>query len=89
MEKKERKMGDKLKKIYATCTPPIMHLNAPQKFCISIVFNSSWDGSNTQEKWKTKGSAKFWGGGGQIEFIMGGVQAQQQSEHILYHQSKS
>ena len=39
---------------YATCTSPIMHLICPPKFCISIVFNFSWDGCNTQEKWKTK-----------------------------------
>ena len=35
---------------YATCTPPIMHLICPPKFCISIVFNFSWYGCNTQEK---------------------------------------
>ena len=38
---------------YATCTFPIMHFISPPKFCISIVFNFSWDGCNTQEKWKT------------------------------------
>ena len=32
----------------------IMHLICPPKFCISIVFNFSWDGCNTQEKRKTK-----------------------------------
>ena len=40
--------------IYSTCTSPIMHLICPPKFCISIVFNFSWDGCNTQEIWKTK-----------------------------------
>ena len=40
---------------YATCTSPIMQLISPspphpQKFCISIVFNYSWAGCNTQEK---------------------------------------
>ena len=35
------------KRQYATCTsPPYL----PPKFCISIVFNFSWDGCNTQEK---------------------------------------
>ena len=36
--------------LFATCTSPIMHLICPSKFCISIVFNFSWDGCNTQEK---------------------------------------
>ena len=31
-----------------------MHLICPPKFRASIVFNSSWDGCNAQEKWKTK-----------------------------------
>ena len=44
----------------ATCTSP-MHLICPRKFCISIVFSFSWYGCNTQEKWKKKGYAKFWG----------------------------
>jgi len=30
------------------------HLIWPPKFCISIVFNFSWDDCNTQEKWETK-----------------------------------
>ena len=54
--------------IYATCTSPIMHLICPPKFCISIVFNFSWDGCDTQEKCKKKqtrlGNFFFWGGGG-------------------------
>ena len=33
-----------------TCIFPIMHLICPPKFCVSIVFNSSWDGCNTREK---------------------------------------
>ena len=64
---------------YATCTYPIMHLICspplpPAKFCISIVFNSSWDGCNTQEKWKTKVMQFFFGGGGgggQLGYIIG------------------
>ena len=33
----------------------IIHLVFPPKLCISIVFNSSWDHCNTQEKLITKG----------------------------------
>ena len=40
----EQKIAD------ATCTPPIMHHIWPPKFCISVVFNFSWYGCNTQEK---------------------------------------
>ena len=40
-----------------------MHLICPPKFCISIVFNFSWDGCNTQEKWKTKVKQNFGGAG--------------------------
>ena len=52
--------------------------NAPHlllKFWISIVFNFSWDGCNTQEKWKTKVMQHiFWEGRGQIKCIMGNVE---------------
>ena len=37
-------------------TPP-----PPKKVCISIVFSFSWDGCNTQEKWKTKVIQNFGG----------------------------
>ena len=57
--------------LYATCTSPIMHLICPRKFCIGIVFYFSWDGCNTQEKWKTKVMQNFVG---QIRCIMGDVQ---------------
>ena len=57
--------------IYATWASPIMNLICPPKFCISIVFNFSWDGCNTQEKWNTNVIQNF---GGQIRCIMGGVQ---------------
>ena len=43
----------------------------PPKFCVSIVFNFSWNGCNTQEKWKTKVMQNL---GGQIRCIMGDVQ---------------
>ena len=33
----------------------------PPKFCVSIVFNFSWDGCNTQEKIKTKVMQNFGG----------------------------
>ena len=46
---------------YATCTSPIMHLICPPKFCISIVFNFSWDGCICPGEMKNKGYAKFWG----------------------------
>ena len=58
--------------------PPIRHLHIshnapylPPKVCISIVFNFSWDGCNTQEKWKTKVMQNL---GGQISCTMGDVQ---------------
>ena len=41
-----------------------MHVICPPKFCITIVFNLSWDSCNTQEKWKTKVMQNF---GGQID----------------------
>ena len=52
---------------------PLAHLPfiCPPKFCISIVFNFSWDGCSTQEKWKTKVVQNF---GGQIRCIMGDAQ---------------
>ena len=50
--------------LFATRTSPIMHLIWPPKFCISIVFNFSWDGCYIQEKWKTKVMQIFFGGGG-------------------------
>ena len=47
-----------------------MHLICPPKFWISTDFNFSWDGFNTQEKWKTKVVLNvfyfflLWGSGG-------------------------
>ena len=49
----------------------ISHLICPPKFRISIVFNFSWNGCNTQEKWKTKLMQNF---GGQIKCAMADVQ---------------
>ena len=54
-----------------------MYLIWPLKFCISMVFNFSWDGCNTQEKKNQKlWKSFFWGGGewGKIRCIMGDVQ---------------
>ena len=59
--------------IYATCTSPITHLICPPKFCISIIFNFSWDGCNIKEKWKTPWKV-MQNLGGQIRCIMGDVQ---------------
>jgi len=56
---------------YATCTSPIMHLICHPIICISIVFHFSWDGCNTQEKWKRK---VMQNSGGQIRCIMGDVE---------------
>ena len=61
----------------ATSTFPIILLICSPKSCISIVFNFSWDGCNTQEKRKTKVMQKFGAGlgeGGQIWCIMGNVE---------------
>ena len=61
-----------------TCTFPIMHLICPPKFCVSIVFNFSWDGCNTREKWKTKVMQSL---GGQTRCIMGNVQVAYQANY--------
>ena len=55
--------------LYATSKFPIAPY-LPPKFYISIVFNFSWDGCNTQEKWKTKVMQTF---GEQIKCMMGNV----------------
>ena len=44
---------------FAICKSPIIRLICPSKYCISIVFNFSWDGCNTQEKCKTKVMKNF------------------------------
>ena len=56
---------------FATCTSPILHLICSPKFCMSVVFNFSWDDCNTQEKWKTNAMQNF---GRQIRCTMGDVQ---------------
>ena len=57
-------------KLYATFTFPVMHHICPPKFCVGTVFNFSWDGCNTQEKWKTKVMQNL---GVQIRCIVGNV----------------
>ena len=47
----------------ATCTSPKMFLICPPKFCMSIIFNLSWDAKFLRGR-----------GGGQIRCIMGDVQ---------------
>ena len=55
--------------------PPPPH-PLQKKVCISIVYSFSWDGCNTQEKWKTKVMQIFGGvgGGGRIRCVMGNVE---------------
>ena len=68
---------------FNTSTFPIMHLicyprtPSKKKVCLSIVFSFSWDGCNTQEKWKTKVMQILFflaGGGGRIRCVMGNVE---------------
>ena len=58
--------------------PPRPRTPSKKKVCISIVFSFSWDGYNTQEKWKTKVMQIFWGGRGRIRCVMGNVE-------VAYH----
>ena len=57
---------------FNTSTFPIMHLICfpphplQKKVCIGIVFSFSWDGCNTQEKWKTKVIQNF--GGNKVRY---------------------
>ena len=46
---------------------------APPKFCITIVFDFSWEECNTQEKWEAIGLRKIWGGGGGVNKIPYGL----------------
>ena len=52
---------------YATYTFPIMHLICRPKFCISIVFNFSWDSCDTSFEMKNNGYAKF-GGANKVHY---------------------
>ena len=54
-------------------------LFAPITFCISIVFNFSWDDCNTKEKRKTKVMQNF---GKQIRCIMGDVQVVNKTKNV-------
>ena len=57
--------------LHANCTSPIRHLISPPpsplQIGISIVCNFSWDGRNTQEKWKTKVMQNF-GGANKVHY---------------------
>ena len=57
--------------LYVTCTPPMMHLICPPKFCLTFVFHFSWVLQPSQEKLKTMLMQNF---GGQIRCIMGDAQ---------------
>ena len=58
--------------LFTTCTNPIIHLFYPQKICIGIVLDFSWDFFMSQEKLQTVVLQKFWG---IIEVYYGIVQA--------------
>ena len=79
MGKKKRKMGDITKKIYATCTSPIMHLICPPKILHKHALFSISLGTavipRRNEKQRVMQNL-----GGQIRCIMGDVQVQQQSK---------
>ena len=47
--------------IFSTCTNPIIHLIYPQKMCIGIVLDYSWDMFMSQEKLQTMSMQNFWG----------------------------
>ena len=78
---KKRKMGDITKKIYATCTSPIMHLICPPKILHKHALFSISLGTavipRRNEKQRVMQNL-----GGQIRCIMGDVQVQQQSKNI-------
>ena len=46
---------------FSTCTNPIIHLFYPQKICIGIVLDYSWDMFMSQEKLQTMSMQNFWG----------------------------
>ena len=52
-------MKNRTTPICATCTSPKMHLICPPKFCISIIFNLSWDGCKILPFWTPDLGSKF------------------------------
>ena len=50
-----------------------MHLVYPLKFCISVVFDFSWDDCNTKEKLETTVTQNLGGGGGGVNRMNFGV----------------
>ena len=83
MGKKERKMGDITKKIYATCTSPTMHLICPPSQILDkhALFTVSL-GTAVIPRRNEKQRVMQNRGGGQIRCIVGDVQVQQQSKNI-------
>ena len=78
---KKRKMGDITKKIYATCTSPIMHLICSPKILHKHAFFSVSLGTAViPRRNKKQRVMQNRGGGGQIRCIVGDVQVQQQSK---------
>ena len=80
MGKKERKMGDITKKIYATCTSPTMHLICPPKILDKHALFTVSLGTAVIPRRNEK--QKVMQNRGQIRCIMGDVQVQQQSKNI-------
>ena len=81
MGKKERKMGDIAKKIYATCTSPTMHLICPPKILDKHALFTVSLGTAVIPRRNEK-QRVMQNRGGQIRCIVGGVQVQQQSKNI-------
>ena len=78
---KKRKMGDITKKIYATCTSPIMHLICPPKILHKhALFSISLGTAVIPRRNEKQRVMQNLGGRGQIRCIMGDVQVQQQSK---------
>ena len=80
MGKKERKMGDITKKIYATCTSPTMHLICPPKILDKHALFTVSLGTAVIPRRNEK--QRVMQNRGQIRCIMGDVQVQQQSKNI-------
>ena len=82
MGKKERKMGDITKKIYATCTSPTMYLICPPKILDKHALFTVSLGTAVIPRRNEKQRVMQNRGGGQIRCIVGDVQVQQQSKNI-------
>ena len=80
MGKKERKMEDITKKIYATCTSPTMHLICPPKILDKHALFTVSLGTAVIPRRNEK--QRVMQNRGQIRCIVGDVQVQQQSKNI-------